>query len=65
MTLKINTVVDMPNGNYIEIDEIRWWDEANGEVFGRIGKSGKWRPRGYVGTVKGIDELRIKRGGNN
>lgn len=61
--LQINTVVDMPNGSYIEIDEIRWWSDTDGAVYGRIGRSGKWRPRGYVGTVKGIDSLRVKRAG--
>lgn len=36
--LSINTVVDMPNGNYIEIDEIRWWGNGDGAVYGRIGR---------------------------
>lgn len=59
--LSINTVVDMPHGMYIEIDEIKWWSEDDGAVYGRIGQRGKWRPRGYVGTVRGIDQMRIKR----
>lgn len=63
--LEVGQVVETSSGWLLDIEEIRWWSGDDGATYGRAMAASstrqKWTPTKYLGTVKGIEELRIKR----
>jgi len=63
--LRAGMTVETPNGWLMEITEIRWWSDDDGEVFGRQfavrKRMARWSKEKYLGTVRGIEQARIKR----
>jgi len=58
--MRAGDVLEMPNGDLIAVEQIRRWSPKDGEVFGRVCRSGTWSASRYCGTVRGLEELRVK-----